>query len=108
MAAANFSTTSLHEGIPTPVATEVQRASRHFDKVEIWRKNQIEKDPIAVGVLGHERYMIARWGMEKLIPFEAIKKSMPLVLAWKYATSPLGIMLELAGVSLLAWNLMVG
>jgi hypothetical protein len=33
---------------------------------------------------------------------------MPLVLAWKYATSPLGIMLELAGVSLLAWNLMVG
>jgi hypothetical protein len=108
IAAANFSTTSLHEGIPAQVATEVQRASQHFDKVEIWRKNQIEKDPIAVGVLGQERYMIARWGMEKLIPFEAIKKSMPLVLAWKYATSPLGIMVQLAGVSLLAWNLIVG
>jgi hypothetical protein len=108
IAAANFSTTSLHEGIPAQVATEVQRASQHFDKVEIWRKNQIEKDPIAVGVLGQERYMIARWGMEKLIPFEAIKKSMPLVLAWKYATSPLGIMVQLAGVSLLAWNLIAG
>ncbi|HEY7715834.1 MAG TPA: hypothetical protein VIE90_15085 [Candidatus Binatia bacterium] len=107
-AAANFSTTSLHEGIPSQVATEVQRASQHFDKVEIWRKNQIEKDPIAVGVLGQERYMIARWGMEKLIPFEAIKKSMPLVLAWKYATSPLAVMVELAGASLLAWNLIVG
>jgi hypothetical protein len=107
-AAANFSPTVPHEGIPAQVATEVQRASQHFDKVEIWRKNQIEKDPIAVGVLGQERYMIARWGMEKLIPFEAIKKSMPLVLAWKYATSPLGIMVQLAGVSLLAWNLIAG
>jgi len=108
IAAASFSTTALHEGIPGQVAKEVQRASEHFDKVEIWRKNQIEKDPIAVGVLGQERYMIARWGMEKLIPFEAIKRSMPLVLAWKYATSPLGIMLQLAGVGLLAWNLMLG
>jgi hypothetical protein len=108
IAAANFSTTALREGIPTQVATEVQRASQRFDKVEIWRKNQIEKDPIAVGVLGQERYMIVRWGMEKLIPFEAIKKSMPLVLAWKYATSPLGIMVELAGVSLLVWNLIAG
>ena len=108
IAAASFSTTSLHDGIPMQVATEVQRASQHFDKVEIWRKNQVEKDPIAVGVLGEERYMIARWGMEKLIPFEAIKKSMPLVLAWKYATSPFGIMVELAGVSLLAWNLLLG
>jgi hypothetical protein len=43
--------------------------------------------------------------MEKLIPFETIKRAMPLVLAWKYATSPLGILAGLAGLALLAWNL---
>jgi hypothetical protein len=106
-AASKFSTTSLDEGIPLQVAVEVQKASQHFDRVEVWRKNQIEKDPIAVGVLGQERFLIARWGMEKLIPFEAIKKSMPLVLAWKYATSPLGVLVELASLSLLAWNLIL-
>ena len=107
-AAANFSTSPLQEGIPLQVAAEVQRASQHFDKVEIWRKNQIEKDPIAVGVLGEERYLIARWGMEKLIPFDAIKKSMPLVLAWKYLTSPFAMAAELVGVSLLTWHLILG
>jgi hypothetical protein len=44
--------------------------------------------------------------MEKLIPFEAIKKSMPLILAWKYATSPLGVFVELGGLSLLVWNML--
>jgi hypothetical protein len=105
-AAAKFSTTALDDGVPLQVGVEIQKASQHFDKVEIWRKNQVEKDPIAVGVLGQERFLIARWGMEKLIPFEAIKKSMPLILAWKYATSPLGVFVELAGLSLLAWNML--
>ena len=104
IAASKFSTTSLNEGVPLQVAVEVQKASRHFDKVEIWRKNQIEKDPIAVGLLGPERFLIARWGMEKLVPFEAIKKSMPLVLAWKYATSSQAALLALAGMCLLAWS----
>jgi len=100
-AAANFIPTRFHDHIPAVVATEVQRASQYFDKVEIWRKEQLEKDPIAVGLLGQERYLIARWGMEKLIPFDAIKKSVPMVLAWKYATSSLGIMLGLAGTIVL-------
>ena len=106
-AASKLSITSLNEGIPLQVAVEVQKASQHFDKVEIWRKNQIEKDPIAVGLLGQERFLIARWGMEKLIPFEVIKKSMPLVLAWKYATSPQAVLLGLAGVGLVAWSLIL-
>jgi hypothetical protein len=105
LGAAKFTATALDEGVPLQVGFEIQKASRHFEKVEIWRKNQIEKDPIAVGVLGQERFLIARWGMEKLIPFEAIKKSMPLILAWKYATSPAGVLVELAGLSLLVWNL---
>lgn len=107
IAAAKFTPTSLDEGIPLPVAVEMQKASRHFDKVEVWRKNQIEKDPIAVGVLGQERFLIARWGMEKLIPFEAIKRSMPLILAWKAATSPLGVLAELAGLGLAVWSILL-
>jgi hypothetical protein len=104
----NLSRTAFYEGIPREVVTEVQKASQHFDKVEIWRKRQVDKDPIAVGVLAQERYLIARWGMEKLIPFDTLKKSMPLVLAWKCATSPLSIMVEMVGVGLLAWHLIVG
>jgi hypothetical protein len=60
-----------------------------------------------VGVLGGDRYLIARWGMEKLIPFESIKKAMPLILAWKYATSPLGMMAALGGLSFVAWALLL-
>jgi hypothetical protein len=108
MVAADLETTLLRDGIPIQVVTEVHRASQAFDRVEIWRKNQVEKDPIAVGVLGEERFLIARWGMEKLIPFDAIKKSMPLILAWKYATSPFPIMVELMGASLLVWHMILG
>jgi hypothetical protein len=106
LAASKFSRTALDDGVPMQVGYEIQKSSNLFDRVEIWRKNQVEKDPIAVGILGQERFLIARWGMEKLVPFEAIKKSMPLILAWKYATSPFGVLVELAGLSLFVWNLM--
>jgi hypothetical protein len=107
VAASRFTATSLGDGIPLQVAVEMQKASRHFDKVEVWRKNQIEKDPIAVGVLGQERFLIARWGMEKLLPFEAIKRSMPLILAWKCLTSPVGVLVELASLGLLTWSMLL-
>jgi len=107
IAALNFSATDLlDEGVPAGVAGEIRRASEHFDQVEIWRRRQIDKDPIAVGLVGDERYLIARWGMEKLLPFETIKRAMPLVVAWKYATSPVGVFAEFAGLGLLAWNLL--
>ncbi|HEU4343618.1 MAG TPA: hypothetical protein VFU31_18870, partial [Candidatus Binatia bacterium] len=67
----------------------------------------VEKDPIAVGYQGPDRYLIARWGMEKLIPFETIKKSVPLVLAWKYGTEALGIIAGLAGLGFMVWNLLL-
>jgi hypothetical protein len=100
---------SLHHfyGIPYALTGEIQKAAEYFDKVEVWRKTEINKDPIAVGVLGGDRYLIARWGMEKLIPFETIKKAMPLILAWKYATSPLGVMAALGGLSFAAWALLL-
>jgi hypothetical protein len=107
IAALNLSASDLlSEGIPARVAGEIRSATEHFDQVEIWRKRQIDKDPIAVGLLGGERYLIARWGMEKLLPFETLKRAMPLVLAWKYATSPLAVFAEFAGLGLLAWNLL--
>jgi hypothetical protein len=93
------------EGIPYTVTEEIQRASQFFDKVEVWRKRAVEKDPIAVGLLGDERYLIARWGMEKLIPFETIKRSMPLILGWKYVTHPLGALTSLAGLGYLLWSI---
>src|SRR5213596_3827282 len=66
--------------LPPKVRHELRRANRFFDRVEVWGKREIEKDPIAVGYQGNDRYLIARWGMEKLIPFETIKKSIPLMI----------------------------
>lgn len=106
-AAATLRVDSLYllHGIPRQVATEIQRGSEYFDKVEVWRKRVVDKDPIAVGYQGEDRYMIARWGMEKLLPFDAIKKSMPLMLAWKYGTEAAGILAGAAGLGLMIWNL---
>ena len=94
----------LH-GIPEQVATEIQRGTKYFDRFEVWRKRE-DKDPIAVGYQGNDRYLIARWGMEKLVPFETIKESMPLVLAWKYGIDALGALAGLAGLGFLVWNLL--
>jgi hypothetical protein len=98
---------SLHfaYGIPYELTEEVRKAAELFDKVEVWRKHDITKDPIAVGVLDGERYLIARWGMEKLLPFETIKKAVPLILVWKYVTSPAGAVAGLLGMGFLAWGM---
>ena len=92
--------------LPPKVRDELRRANRFFDRVEVWGKREIEKDPIAVGYRGNDRYLIARWGMEKLIPFEAIKKSMPLMLAYRYAISGLALLAGLAGINILVWHLL--
>jgi len=92
--------------LPPKVRDELKRANRFFDRVEVWGKREIEKDPIAVGYRGNDRYLIARWGMEKLIPFEAIKKSMPLMLAYRYAISGLALLAGLAGINILVWHLL--
>ena len=96
----------LSYGIPYALTGEIKKATEYFDKVEIWRKHDIQKDPIAVGLLGSDRYLIARWGMEQLLPFDALKKTMPLMLAWKYLVSPAGA-LGLAALSYLVWGLLV-
>ena len=92
--------------LPPKVRDELQRANRFFDRVEVWGKREIEKDPIAVGYQGNDRYLIARWGMEKLVPFEIIKKSLPLILAYKYGIYSLRLLAGLAGLGFLVWNLL--
>jgi len=92
--------------LPRKVRDEIQRANRFFDRVEVWGKHEIEKDPIAVGYQGNDRYLIARWGMEGLVPFEVIKKSMPLTLAYRYRMQGLCLLAGLAGLSFWAWTLL--
>ncbi|MGH7845883.1 MAG: hypothetical protein ACREQW_12035 [Candidatus Binatia bacterium] len=102
----NADTLELSYGIPYGVAGEMQRAAEHFDKVEVWRKRAVNKDPIAVGLCGSDRYLVARWGWEKLIPFEEIKKSIPMILAFKYGTSAVGALASFAAIWFIAWGLL--
>jgi hypothetical protein len=93
-------------GIPYALTGEIQKATEYFDKIEVWRKHEVNKDPIAVGVLGGQRYLIARWGMAKLIPFERMKKSAPLIQAWNDAAGPVGALAGGIGLGFLAWALL--
>ena len=92
------------QGIPNQVIAEINKAADVFPTIEVWRKHRIEKDPIAVGITGDARYLIARWGEEKLIPFENIKMNLPLMYAWKYATHRATKIAYLAGAGLVSWR----
>jgi hypothetical protein len=76
-------------GIPPDVCQEMMRGTRHFEEIEVWGKRKIRKDPIAVGLTGNgERYLICRWGMDKLIPFDKIKSR-----SWLYHIESFGVLL---------------
>jgi hypothetical protein len=75
--------------IPSDVYHELVRGADYFEAIEIWRKREIRKDPIAVGLTGNgERYLICRWGMDRLIPFETIKSR-----SWLYHVENFGVLL---------------
>ena len=75
--------------IPPDVRHEMVQAAQHFQEIEIWSKREIRKDPIAVGVTGNgERYLICRWGIDKLISFEKIKSR-----SWLYHMQNFGVTL---------------
>jgi hypothetical protein len=75
--------------IPPNVCPEIRRGANYFEEIEVWGKREIRKDPIAVGLTGNgERYLICRWGMDKLIPFETIKSR-----SWLYHIQNFGVML---------------
>jgi hypothetical protein len=76
-------------GIPSDVYQEMVQGARHFEEIEVWGKREIRKDPIAVGLTGNgERYLICRWGMDRLIPFETIKSR-----SWLYHVQNFGVTL---------------
>jgi hypothetical protein len=76
-------------GIPPDVSHEMVQAAGYFEEIEVWGKREISKDPIAMGITGNgERYLICRWGLDKLIPFEKIKSR-----SWLYHIQNFGVML---------------
>src|SRR5919106_92609 len=87
--------------IPREIRHELRSASRFFDRVEVWGKRKIEKDPVAVGYQGNDRYLITRWGIAKLIPFAAMKNRRPMILAWRYGIRALSLLAGLAMLSIL-------
>ena len=52
--------------IPDPAIAEIKKATRSFNRIEIWSR---AGDPMAVGVIGEENpryFSIVRWGDAKL------------------------------------------
>ena len=74
-------------GIPTGAAQQIVEARQHFDEIEIWGKRNLYKDPIAVGLVDGRRYLICRWGMDSLLPFETIKRRSGMYRAWNVIVS---------------------
>jgi hypothetical protein len=52
--------------IPDPAIAEINKATRSFERIEIWSRVD---DPMAIGVIGEEKpryFSIVRWGDAKL------------------------------------------
>jgi len=74
-------------GIPFEAYREMIRGADYFSDMEVWSKQEIYKDPIAVGIARNgDRHLICRWGVDKLIPFESIKNR-----SWLYHMHNFGV-----------------
>jgi hypothetical protein len=52
--------------IPDPAIAEMKKATRSFERIEIWSR---ARDPMAVGIIGEEKpryFSIVRWGDAEL------------------------------------------
>ena len=52
--------------IPDPAIAEIKKATRSFERIEIWSR---ARDPMAVGIIGEEKpryFSIVRWGDAEL------------------------------------------
>src|SRR5688572_21143244 len=74
-------------GVPDQAALQIVEARQHFQEIEIWGKRNLYKDPIAVGVLDGRRYLICRWGMDSLVPFDTIKRRSGMYRTWSMLAS---------------------
>ena len=63
------------QGVPVNALREIAKATGYFEQIEIWGKSEPMADPIAVGIdQCGVRYLICRWGLDSLVPFDYIKK----------------------------------
>ena len=86
--------------IPDPAIAEIKKATRSFDRVEIWSR---AGDPMAVGVIGEENpryFSIARWGDAKLT-LAQVKRRLS-VEKWLFWLTPAGGILSFLVATLAA------
>jgi hypothetical protein len=95
------------DSIPLPVlmAFEQHKESKLFDSLEIWKPEFGQTDQILIGVIGNDRFLLARWAKSSadLISFDEIKRRV----TDRYFFSGQGI-LKLITVALLTfcWSLL--
>ena len=81
--------------IPDPAIAEIKKATRSFDRIEIWSR---ANDPMAVGVIGEGKpryFSIVRWGDAKLT-VEQLKRRLRVEKWLLRLTATGGIMVFLA------------
>jgi hypothetical protein len=81
--------------IPDPAIAEIKKATRSFDRIEIWSR---AADPMAVGIIGEEKpryFSIVRWGDAELT-LAQIKRRLWIEKWLLRLTSTVGILVFLA------------
>jgi hypothetical protein len=81
--------------IPDPAIAEIKKATRSFDRIEIWSR---AADPMAVGIIGEEKpryFSIVRWGDAELT-LAQIKRRLWIEKWMLWLISTVGILVFLA------------
>src|SRR5262249_35204451 len=77
--------------IPDPALAEIKKATRSFDRTEIWSR---ATDPMAVGVIGREKpryFSIVRWGDAEITVAQA-KRTLWIEKCLAWLMSPAGFL----------------
>src|SRR5215813_10934724 len=77
--------------VPDVVMAEIKKATRSFDRIEIWSRAQ---DPMAVGVVGKEKaryFSIVRWGDAEITVAQA-KRTLWIEKCLAWLMSPAGFL----------------
>jgi hypothetical protein len=77
--------------IPDLAIAEIKKATRSFDRIEIWSRAD---DPMAVGVIGEEKpryFSIVRWGDAELT-LEQVKERLRVEKWMTWSTAAAGIL----------------
>jgi hypothetical protein len=86
---------SPFHAIPDPAIAEIKKATRSFERIEIWSR---ARDPMAVGIIGEEKpryFSIVRWGDAELT-LAQIKRRLWIEKWLLRLTSTVGILVFLA------------